>query len=1166
MAIVVVKHKDAHAYNHNSSYSCRALFKADPTTSREEPSGARIYLHRNDSRPTYSFGKGFLPESEASESEDGANPLPPDPVYDIYLPIRSAVKQLFELVPDRETGRWRIDATSSSIVTVAGVDLRKPQLKATPKKDMKPAQSLPHSVYLDASVMTVITYGDITVKLWMIQSPGDVLRTERDFKANSLHHELQNVENRIEDWAQNPYIWDRRTDSVSSSSWRVTQRFTGELATAKFYQGVTSINDRDREMLMFSKANNHSSIVRYYMATELHGVPAAITDTHQAMVSFAALEPNLPSVHPGIRCRLAADMFRPLFSALEWLHCNRIIHASVAPASVLIQIAGNRLVKLLLVDYSNACIVDMGEEMPQELMRHEGAQAMSIIETCSNIWELRQKPLPEWKDEQTVAQMTVEAEHRFILVKQNCSDFFYRAPSAWRQGEDVIMLEFLALQERKWAQAREAQIRNPGLLQVGPVTRAGLQKHMAEWNQMKPRTFSEDSAVVLKSTTEDPPMILSLGHAYLDDLLNPVCSAKVYPLLPLPHEICNKLRTLEGEDHKPWQTIRVESSHAFTVRSIGRKTRAIQIESRSLADYLAACIKLYPAVRKAVLEAYDWEIISNGALLFPEFVESFHEQLKKRVQLPASMDSTLEALWSVNTPGTLTLSETFDISYHRPSQMFNVTQMHNLATINQLFAGLSNSRIQCNNFVEVRGQPDLEGNFVPLEMLPLFAEAFGITVLHQPEPRRNRFAYNPADFSRNTGRVVLAHEHLVAYASMSRTQNQVTHCPKDESDFQGSENFLSTYFGDWKVLPKNPSGMHECLRPSHWAKYETAAETEARADVSKRKTLRPHSVSSRSSGSTHSSTSSPMLPVLMDRDPEAPCHLMQAIRDRATAISQASTSFKRPVEDADPDSGIGQLSRRAMNAGQFNSMTLAFATRNPNLHRRPEGHLDDPKQHFPLIPSTLSRRLNNQYVQREKHRWMGGLHAGETWEGEAGTVRHPAWAAISDSGVSLDSEARRDLAMADGLRRAAPTVVDDTSVEQKRAPETVLGTLTASVAVRHGIADPSVVRALENRSFENLSLVAVAHRPQSEVAGQPSSSQSFFEGMSRARPDGMSRGQFRRWTSSAQGAAAEMVPWVLGSVEEGDEEAGGQGSVEDVEDGSVDGDWDGDSRMMGADD
>jgi hypothetical protein len=168
---------------------------------------------------------------------------------------------------------------------------------------------------------------------------------------------------------------------------------------------------------------------------------------------------------------------------------------------------------------------------------------------------------------------------------------------------------------------KDAQILNTRLLEVGPVTRAGLQKIEDGWNQSQSK----------KTVAQDNAMILTLGHAYLDDLVNAVCSAKVYPQLPLPHEICTKLRTLEGEDHEHWRTLRVEQLHEFTVRSIGKKSQVIQIESRSLADYLAACIDVFPSIRNAVLKGYEQELVSEDAWLLPESVEAFHEQLKKHV-------------------------------------------------------------------------------------------------------------------------------------------------------------------------------------------------------------------------------------------------------------------------------------------------------------------------------------------------------------------------------------------------------------------------------------------------------------------------------------------------------------------------------------------------------
>lgn len=68
------------------------------------------------------------------------------------------------------------------------------------------------------------------------------------------------------------------------------------------------------------------------------------------MVSFAAMEPGLPDMHPGLRCKLATQMFRPLFSAVDWLHRNKVFHGSLTSASVLLRVVDDVIVKLLLVD------------------------------------------------------------------------------------------------------------------------------------------------------------------------------------------------------------------------------------------------------------------------------------------------------------------------------------------------------------------------------------------------------------------------------------------------------------------------------------------------------------------------------------------------------------------------------------------------------------------------------------------------------------------------------------------------------------------------------------------------------------------------------------------------------------------------------------------------
>lgn len=181
-------------------------------------------------------------------------------------------------------------------------------------------------------------------------------------------------------------------------------------------------------------------------------------------------------------------------------------------------------------------------------------------------------------------------------------------------------------------------------------------------------TIIEKCSQYSSSNAADRPheMVLTLGHAYLDDLVNAICSAKVYPQLPLPYEICSKLRPMEGEDREPWRTFRSQRSVAFVVHFMGKKTTFTQIENRSLVDYLAACLECYPSLLSTVMQSYNREVVPLGARILPEFVETSHEHLKKHIQLPPSMNSTLETLSKVDTTDVREITETCEIVYHRP--------------------------------------------------------------------------------------------------------------------------------------------------------------------------------------------------------------------------------------------------------------------------------------------------------------------------------------------------------------------------------------------------------------------------------------------------------------------------------------------------------------------
>jgi len=112
--------------------------------------------------------------------------------------------------------------------------------------------------------------------------------------------------------------------------------------------------------------------------------------------------------------------------------------------------------------------------------------------------------------------------------------------------------------------------------------------------------------------------------------------------------------------------------------------------------------------------------------------------------------------------------------YHLPSRMFNVTQLQRLASPQNLRACITEHRVTCNHFAEVRGSYELEGCYVPMVLLPAFVDGLGLTVHDLPSPSLEFPAFDPADFSQvlHHGRVVLARRGLVAYATIVRSGDQ----------------------------------------------------------------------------------------------------------------------------------------------------------------------------------------------------------------------------------------------------------------------------------------------------------------------------------------------------------------------------------------------------------
>lgn len=609
IAIVDIDVPEAIKANLDSPFT---LEKHNIDPNNNEPRGARVFLHHLPDHSTYSFGAPKRGEE-----------------YDVYIPIRLVTKKLFELDIDGGAKMWRIRATAKTIITVDGQKIQKEQ---PPSRKTKNLVALPNLMLLDASQCVNITFEDrngrMTVNLWLVH-PGDLLNVheEREEEAQNstpLHLDSsQSSPSGSRNGAGDHYIWDRFAEPVSHKSYRVVHQFTGEVKIAKvFLQGDTAVKDRDLEFLIFAKENLHRSLVRYQKAILLDGVPAVITDKHDSMVSFAAMEPGLPDMHPGLRCKLATQMFRPLFSAVDWLHRNKVFHGSLTSASVLLRVVDDVIVKLLLVDYSSVYLTDLGESMPEKLIRHEGSQVVDIIATCANIWGFRKTPLPEKRALRDVNIRTAAAEQSHRIMKLGAADWSHRNPELFQDKIEPELREEMARLERDWAKARLAQIANIELLHIGSMPRVRLDKIKTHW----------ENSTAGKTAPKGYPMILTLGHSWLDELIDGLYSTSRFYQFPSPSTICSKLLSLEGEGPKPWQTFRVQQSHIVEIHLVEKEKEqsAILIGSRQLANYLAICCEVYSVLRDIILAEYEQNIVPNGDMVSPGHVEAFLKALVER--------------------------------------------------------------------------------------------------------------------------------------------------------------------------------------------------------------------------------------------------------------------------------------------------------------------------------------------------------------------------------------------------------------------------------------------------------------------------------------------------------------------------------------------------------
>jgi hypothetical protein len=237
VAIVTLHHPKALLANQDTMYHKARIMNRCLSSGVEKEIGCHIYLHHTAGQPTFAFGR---PNQASSPTHTFA--------LDVNLPTIGAGKEQFTLVPARDAKCWRVESVSDTTTTVNGVPLQKYKTATKKEKSDKP-----HALYLDESRFNHVHVRGMKIDIWIITEAALFLELEPHFEAEALPQNVQNVEGNAESWAQNRWILSLRAEKCSTESYRVLQRFTGRMDTAKVFLHYGARDRRDREMIMSFK-------------------------------------------------------------------------------------------------------------------------------------------------------------------------------------------------------------------------------------------------------------------------------------------------------------------------------------------------------------------------------------------------------------------------------------------------------------------------------------------------------------------------------------------------------------------------------------------------------------------------------------------------------------------------------------------------------------------------------------------------------------------------------------------------------------------------------------------------------------------------------------------------------------------------------------------------
>ncbi|KAH4955624.1 hypothetical protein HBI82_055530 [Parastagonospora nodorum] len=902
VAIVTIHGRRASLVNRTSIYAQADVFRAS-VNPRSPPvlAGVNIFLHRHLDSSGYSMGRAM------------ADPKAFQMLLDVYLPDTHVAKRQFEVVPDWERDCWRLQSTTETVTMVNGAPI---QLSTRRKKDQ--GKQVPAMTFLKQSGVNIITIHDFQIDVWLMKSVRQV-HGPKDFVPLPLDPSVQDVSDRPEQWARDRFI--ATTKQVSAQTVGVIDRFSGMISAAKIFRSENHPQQfRDREFLAFSKQDVDASIVRYLQTTQIDGLPAIITDAHAGFQTYGVLRHDIHRSHPGIRFSLASKMALCLYRALAWMHFHGIFHGQVSDENILIRLKDGKPEHVLLVGYTTARHTPTGKQIAFADMLTDAQATMKLVEDCCDIWTFRNGPTRDAQGEHIMQKRTQDLMLQYHSVRRCSIDFIERLGNS---PESVKGAKLIRLQNKlgnDWSSAQRAQQQNLMAREVALLGTTKLKEHIEEWQSANPP----------RNTIYRDYMLLTLGHPVLDSLSD---GLHVKPWDAMPHEVCSAIKQAGGQVEEPWQTFQVQKTIALAATNAERYDQ--------IMAWLAASCEIYPEWHEVLEAEIEKHLRTNSGMIGQGELEDLHSALQTHGPVPASM-TTIFRLFADMTTVPEHVEELYNVSYHIPSRMFNITQLQRLATPENLAHTITEGQVRCDNFVEVRGDAKVEGCYVSLSLLTKTVNDLGLLLLETPHSTPEMPTFDTADFSQvPQARIVLARPGMIGFGSMLREGDQANFLYSRIPDsFIDPNTFIATYFGDMKVLPELAAGTRtHYVRPEHWSKYKTAKESESLTELNKRDPLKATSSSHSSPGQTD--VDETLLGQLL-RDREL---IRAAARpptkhsiSRSPSPSRKRVRVRSPISE--PDSAIPDIS-------------MSFVQR-----------MEERYQQATLPPSQNSPFMNNSFMQR----------------------------------------------------------------------------------------------------------------------------------------------------------------------------------------------------------